>query len=121
MLREENLVLAIQLLKWLSISLNTEKLRFAFADMADKIHPNTSHILIIGNISGSRDTKDFIKVSGRTPLPNCLDHILNHLYTSLSNDFGVGRSSCHHSSCSVGGIHSLTIKDGTRLSNAHTG
>ena len=114
-------MLAIQLLKWLLISLNTEKLRSASADVARRVHPNTSKILMFGKESGSADTKDFIKVLAKSALPDCLEHTLNHLDTSLSNDLRVSRSSCHDSNCSGGGIPSLTIKDGIRLSKILTG
>jgi hypothetical protein len=60
--KAENLVSAIRLLKWLLISLNTEKLSSASADMAGRVHPNISKILMFENQSGSANTKDFIKV-----------------------------------------------------------
>ena len=60
---------------------------------------NTS-VLIFGKESVSADTKDFIKVSGKSTPSDCLDHILNHLDTSLSNDIGVVMSSCHDLNCS---------------------
>ena len=63
------------------------------ADVAGRIYPNTSKILMLEKISGSVYTKDFIKVSGKSTLSDCLEHILKHLDTSLSNDLGVGRSS----------------------------
>ena len=112
---------AIQLLKWLLISLNTEELRSSLEDVASRVHHNISKILMFGKESGSADTKDFIKVSGKSALSDCLDHILNHLDTSLSNYLGVGRSSYHDLNCSVGGIHGMTIRDGIKLSNALTG
>ena len=62
----ENLVSVIQLLKWLLINLNTEKLRSVSADVAGKVHHNTSKILMFGEISGSADTEDFIKISGKS-------------------------------------------------------
>ena len=112
---------AIQLLKWLLNSLNTDKLCSASADVASRVHANTSKIRMFGKESGSPDTKDFIKVSGKSTLSEWLDHILNHLDTSLSNDLGVSRSSCHDSYWSGGGIPSLRIKDGIRLNKAVTG
>jgi len=111
-------VSAIQLLKWLLISLNIEKLRSASADVANRVHPNISKILMFGKGPGSADTKDFIKVSSKSVMSDCLDHILNHLDTSLSNYLGAGGSSCHDSNCSWRGIPCLTIKDGIRLSKA---
>jgi len=48
-------------LKWPLISLNTEKLRSASADVSDRVHHNTSKILILGKEPGSADTKDSIK------------------------------------------------------------
>ena len=80
---------AIKLLKWLLISLNTEKLRSASADVTCRVYANTRNILMFG--------KNFIVVSGKSALSDCLDHILKHLDTSLSNDLRVGRSSCHDS------------------------
>ena len=109
---------AIELIKWLLISLNTEKLRSASADVASRVHPNTSKILIFGKESGSSDTKDFIKVSSKLVLSHCLDQIMNHLDTLLFKDLEVSRSSCHDSNCSGGGIPNLIIKDGIRLSKA---
>ena len=75
---------AIQVLKLLFISLNTEKLRSASPDVTGRVHANTGKIIIFGKESGSADTKDFIKVSGKSALSDCLDQILNHLDTSLS-------------------------------------
>ena len=112
---------AIQLLKWLLISLNAKNLRSASADVANRVHPNTSKIIMFGKESGFKDTKDSIKVSAKSARSECLDHILNHLDSLLSNDLGVSRSSSHASNCFLGGIHSLTIKDGLRLSKALTG
>ena len=66
----------------------------------------------------SADNKDFIKVPGKSALSDCLNHILNHLDTSLSNDLGVGMSSCHDSNCSRGGTPSLIIKEGIRLASS---
>jgi len=45
------------------------------------------------------DTKHLIKISHKSALSDSLDHILNHLDTSLSNDLGVSRSSSHDSNC----------------------
>jgi len=59
-------VSAIRLLKWFLIGLNTEKLQSASADVAGRVHPNTSKILMLGKESGYADTKDFIKVSGNS-------------------------------------------------------
>jgi len=112
---------AIQILKWLLISLNAENQRSASADGVSRVHHNTSKIPMFGKEYGSADTKDFIKVSGKSVQSDCLGHILNHLDTSLSNDFGVSRSSCHDSNCSEGGIPSLTNKDSIRLSQTPTG
>ena len=72
---------AIQLLEWLLISLNTEKLRSASADVASRVHPNTSQIIMFGKEAESADTKDFIKVSGKSSLSDCLDHIVMFRYT----------------------------------------
>ena len=55
----------------------------------------TADVNISEKESGSADTKDFIKVAGKSSLSDCLDDILNHRDTSLSNDLGVARSSCH--------------------------
>jgi len=77
----ENLVSAIQLLKWLLISFNTNKLRSASADVASRVHPNTSKFLMFGKKSGSADTKDFIKTSDISALSGCRNHILHHLDT----------------------------------------
>ena len=49
---------------------------------------------MFGKETEPADTKDFIKVSGKSGLSDCLDHTLNHLDTSLYNDLGVDRSSC---------------------------
>ena len=57
----------------------------------------------------------------RLALPDYLDHILNHLDTSFSNDLGVGSSLCHDSNWSGRGIPSLTIKDCIRLRKSLTG
>ena len=103
------------------IGLNTKKLCSASADVASKEHPNTSNIIMFGKESGSADTKDFIKVSGKSALSDCLNHILNHLDTSLSNDLGVSKSSCYDLNRSGGDIPSLTIKYHIRLRNALTG
>jgi len=111
----------IQLLKWLLVSLNTERLHSASTDMASRVHTNTSKILMFGQESGSANTKDFSNASSQSALLDCLDHLLNHLDTTLSNDLGVIRSLCHYSNCSGGGIPSLIIKDGTRLRKALTG
>ena len=88
----------IRFLKWLLVSLNTEKLGTDSADVA-----NIRKIVMFGKESGSADTTNFMKVSGKSALSDCLDHILNYLDTSLSNDFG------------------LTIKDGIRLSKVLAG
>ena len=101
---------AIQVFKWLQISLNTEKLR-----SAGSVHPGISKIIMFGRESGSVYTKDFIKVSSKSALSDCLQNILNHLNTSLSNDLGVSGSSCHELNCSGGAIPSLTIINGIRL------
>jgi len=45
-------VSAIHLLKWLLISLNTEKLCSASADVASRVHPNTSQIIMFGKEPG---------------------------------------------------------------------
>ena len=60
--------LVLRLLKWPLISLNTKKLSFASAAVAGRVHPNTSKFLMSGKISGSGDTNDFIKVSGKSAL-----------------------------------------------------
>jgi len=52
--------------------------------------------------SGSENTKDFIKVPGKSALSESLDHSLKHLDTSLSNDLEVTRSSCYDPNCSGG-------------------
>ena len=117
----ENLVSDIRLLKWLLVSLNTERLHSASTDMASRVHTNTSKILMFGQESGSANTKDFSNASSQSALLDCLDHLLNHLDTTLSNDLGVIRSLCHYSNCSGEGIPSLIIKDGTRLRKALTG
>jgi len=44
----ENLVSAIQLLKWLLVSLNREKLRSASADLAGRVHPDASKMIMFG-------------------------------------------------------------------------
>ena len=46
---------------------------------------NTSKIMVFGKESGSTDSSDFLKVPGKSALSDYLDHILNHLDTSLSN------------------------------------
>jgi len=89
----ENLVSAIRLFKWLLISLNTEKLRSASAYVAGRVHPITSKIIKFEEDSGSADTKEFIKVSGKSALSDRLEHTLDHLDASLSNDLEVGRLS----------------------------
>jgi len=88
-------MLAIQLLKWILISLTTEKLLSVSTDVAGRVHPNTRKSIMFGKESGSADTNDFIKVSGKSALPDCLDQILNQLDTSLYNNLGVNRWSCH--------------------------
>ena len=60
-----------------------------------RVNPNTSKTIMFGKQSGAAGAKDFIKVSGKSALSDCLDNILNHLDTSLSNALGVGMSSCH--------------------------
>jgi len=114
-------VSANRLLKWLLISLNKEKLCSAFVDVTGSVHANISKIIMSGKESGSADTKDFIKVSGKSALSYCLDHIFNHLDTSLSNNVGVSRSSCQHSNCSRDGIPSFTINDAIIPSKSLTG
>jgi len=114
-------VSAIQLLKWVLISLNTEKLGSTPEDVAIRVHRNTSKILMFGKESGTADTKDYINVSDKWVLSYCLDHILNHMDTSLANDLGVSRSSCYDSNCFGRGIPSLSNKDGIRLSKALSG
>jgi len=57
-----------KILEWLLISLNAEKLRSASADEASRAHPNISKIPMFRKESGSADTKDFIKVSGKSAL-----------------------------------------------------
>ena len=109
---------AIQLLTWF---FNIEKLRSASADKANRVHPNTNKIVMSGKISRSADSKDFINVSGKLALSACLDRMLNHLDTSLSNGLEVGRSSCHDSYCFGRHIYSLTTTGGIRLSKALTG
>ena len=94
---------AIQLLKWLLISLNTEKLRPTSVDVTGTVQADISKIRIFGNESGSGDTKNFIKYQ------ECLDHLWKHLDTSLSNDLRISRSSCHDSNCSRGSIPILTM------------
>jgi len=64
--KAENRVSAIQVLGWLLISLNTEKLRSASADVTGRVHVNTSKIIIFGKEFVSADTKDFIEVSGKS-------------------------------------------------------
>jgi len=76
-------VSAIQPFKWLLISLNTEKLRSVSTDVTGRVRANTSKIQMFGKESGSADTKDFIKVSSKLALSDCLDHILNHLDISF--------------------------------------
>jgi len=63
------------------VSLKTEKLRSAPADVAGREHYNTSKVLMFGKIPESGDAKDFMKVSGKSAQSDCLDHILNHLDT----------------------------------------
>jgi len=99
--KPENLVSTIQLLKLLLISFNAERLRSASVDVASRVHPNTSKILMFEKIFASADANDLIKVAGKSSsLSDCLDYILKHLDTSLSNDLGVTRSWCHDSNCS---------------------
>jgi len=83
-------VSAIQLIKWLLISPKAGKLRSASADMVSRVHPNT--IKMFGKESGSPNTKDFIKVSGKSALSDCFDHILipHYLITSqLAGRYGM--------------------------------
>jgi len=113
-------VSAIPLLKWILISPNTEKLPPGSADMACRVHPNTSKFLMFGKESGSADTKDFIKVSGKSALSDCLDQILNRIPHYLMTS----ELACHHAMVKIslrGRIPSLTIKYGVRLSKALTG
>jgi len=76
--KAENLVSVMWFFKWNLISLNTEKLRSASACVTDRVHANTSKILMFGKESGSADTKDFTKYQVNRPCPTALNHILNH-------------------------------------------
>jgi len=77
-------VSAIRLLKWLLVSLNTDKLRSTSAGVASRVYPNTSKILMFGKESGSADSMDFIKVLGKWALLECLDNLLNHHYLTTT-------------------------------------
>jgi len=76
---------------------------------------------MFGKKSGSTDTKDFIKVSGKSILSDCLDHIWNNLDTSLSNDLGIWHAVIPWFKLLLGGIPSFTINDGIRFSKLLTG
>ena len=84
--------------------------------------PNASKTLKFGKISGSADTKDFINVSGKSALSDCLDTnwtiwIPRYLTTSEL----AGRHAIIQIALGEPSISSLTIKDAIRLSKILTG